>query len=571
MRARSLFFALAALSVFAACDPKEDNPEVKASLTVSGAKDNTIAVVDAGKTVKLTVKSNVSWTASCENDWVTIDPISYENTDNKEVSTKVSLVVAANTGEERSTEVKFGAEGVETIVIKVNQSAATVEEKSLCVWNMETYAPYENPSVSTDFAAQEFSFVVHSNVDWTVTTSEWITVEPTSNKFDGKTENVTVKAVLTANDGDVAREGEIKFVGEGVADLIIPVKQTNTAKVNVTLVETQHPYCDVDFKVVPDEGITWTASTFSDENIAYLAENGLTPGDYLVYLLNYYLSKNHTVSSIEAALLKSGEDEVNLTGLDANTHYQFTAVGAVYNETYKQFVATTLPTDVEFTTTAAPAAESDYTSLLGTYSVNVTNVFADEGEDPAHVLSFTISEQYVNETYYMTFPNDDFSPVDGDYVDSFILGYDSSKKQIVLPNVQVGSEWFTWNFSEPVGSNAGIVFYAEVGGEYDAQGNVIEKPDVPEYLYYNWSSDYGKLTLASPDLNGKNLHWSGLICKVSDGKLAPTGYSYASYTFESSTDITRTTAAASVNTIKVKQDLMHPEFPNKKVSSLFCR
>ena len=58
MRARNLFFALAALSIFAACNPKEDTPKVQGTLTVSGAKDNAITVAGAGKTVKLTVKSN---------------------------------------------------------------------------------------------------------------------------------------------------------------------------------------------------------------------------------------------------------------------------------------------------------------------------------------------------------------------------------------------------------------------------------------------------------------------------------------------------------------------------------
>ena len=55
MRARNLFFALAALSIFAACNPKEDTPKVQGTLTVSGAKDNAITVAGAGKTVKLTV------------------------------------------------------------------------------------------------------------------------------------------------------------------------------------------------------------------------------------------------------------------------------------------------------------------------------------------------------------------------------------------------------------------------------------------------------------------------------------------------------------------------------------
>ena len=76
MRARNLFFALAALSIFAACNPEEDTPKVQDTLTVSGAKDNAITVAGAGKTVTLTVTSNLSWTAAGAAVSLGIDPAS---------------------------------------------------------------------------------------------------------------------------------------------------------------------------------------------------------------------------------------------------------------------------------------------------------------------------------------------------------------------------------------------------------------------------------------------------------------------------------------------------------------
>ena len=315
MRARNLFFALAALSLFAACNPQENTPKVQDTFTVSGAKGNAITVAGAGKTVKLTVKSNLSWTASCDADWIEIDPASVENTDNKVVSTKVSVVVKKNEGkEERSAEIKLGAEGVDPVVITVKQSAAAVEESILCVWDMENYKPFENPSVSIDFYAVELSFVVHANVDWTATCPSWITLDPTSNKYDGQTQNVTVKAVVAVNDEEGARAGEIKFVGEGVADLVIPVKQAKAARVKLALKETAHPYTDVDFEVVPDEGITWTAKNFDDEELAFLAEKKLTPADFLIYQLNYLLQK-YTADQVTAGLLTSGNGTENVEGL----------------------------------------------------------------------------------------------------------------------------------------------------------------------------------------------------------------------------------------------------------------
>lgn len=564
MRARNLFFALAALSLFAACNPQENTPKVEGTLTVSGAKDNTITVAGAGKTVKLTVKSNLSWTASCDADWIEIDPASVENTDNKVVSTKVSVVVKKNEGkDERSAEIKLGAEGVDPVVITVKQSGVAAEEKVLCVWDMDKFAPLENPSVSTDFYAAELSFVVHANVDWTATCPSWITLDPTSNKYDGQTQNVTVKAVIALNDEADARAGEIKFVGEGVDDLVIPVSQAKAARVKLTLKETEHPYTDVDFEVVPDEGITWIAKNFDDEEIAYLAQNKLTPGDFLIYQLNYFLQKGYTEAQVTAGLLTSGNGTENVEGLKAETHYQFAAIGAVYDKDYKQFIPTTLPADLEYTTAKAPVAEAAYEALAGTYEMKVVDSKSNE-----RTLQMVVAPLYVNEAYTFYFPNNDFSPVDGTFVDKFVMVYDGANKALTIPNVQVGSEGFTWNFRGGDGNtiDGGILFYAEVGETSKEDGT---EAAVPENLVYNWTDDHNSLNLAT-DLGGKNLHWFALVANLnSEEKLEILG-SYSRFTFTGSTSLVKAAAAASTKSVK-KVDLMHPEFPVKNGGSYLLK
>ena len=563
MRARNLFFALAALSIFAACNPKEDTPKVQGTLTVSGAKDNAITVAGAGKTVKLTVKSNLSWTASCDADWIEIDPTSVENTDNKVVSTKVSVVVKKNTDKERSAEIKLGAEGVDPVVITVKQSAEVAEESVLCVWDMDKFVPFENPSISTDFYAAEISFVVHANVDWTATCPSWITLDPTSNKYDGQTQNVTVKAVVAVNDEEGAREGEIKFVGEGVADLVIPVKQAKAARVKLALKETEHPYTDVDFEVVPDEGITWTAKNFDDDEIAYLAENKLTPADFLIYQLNYFLQKGYTVDQVTAGLLTSGNGTENVEGLKGETHYQFTAIGAVYDEDYEQFIPTTLPADLEYTTAKAPVAEAAYEALAGTYEMKVVDSKSNE-----RTLQMIVAPLYVNEAYTFHFPNNDFSPVDGTFVDKFVMVYDGANKALIVPNGQVGSEGFTWGFQDADGNtiDGGILFYAEVGETSKEDGT---EAAAPKNLVYNWTDDYNTLNLAT-DLGGKNLHWYALVANLnSENKLQIFGR-YKGYTFAGSTSLVKTPAAASTKSVK-KVDLMHPEFPIKDGGSYLLK
>lgn len=565
MRARNLFFVLAALSLFAACNPQEDTPKVEGTLTVSGAKDNAITVAGAGKTVKLTVKSNLSWTASCDADWIEIDPASVENTDNKVVSTKVSVVVKKNEGkEERSAEIKLGADGVDPVVITVKQSAEVAEESVLCVWDMDKFVPLENPTISADFYAAELSFVVHANVDWTATCPSWITLDPTSNKYDGQTQNVTVKAVIAVNDEEGARAGEIKFVGEGVTDLVIPVKQAKAARVKLALKETAHPYTDVDFEVVPDEGITWVSSNFDDEEIAYLAQNKLTPGDFLIYQLNYFLQKGYTVDQVTAGLLKSGNGTENVEGLKAETHYQFAAIGAVYDKDYQQFIPTTLPANLEYTTAKAPVAEAAYDALAGTYEMKVYS----QREKKETTLQMVVTPLYINEAYTFHFPNSDFSPVDGEYVDKFVLGYDNEKKALVLPNGQLGSEDVTWGFRDSKTGekfNGGIVFLAEIGEDTDAG----EKSTVPETLVYNWTDDHNTLNLAT-DLGGKTMHWKALIVTVNaENKLQASGL-FSMFDFAGSTSLVKTAAAASTKSVK-KVDLMHPEFPVKNGGSYLLK
>lgn len=561
MRARNLFFALAALSLFAACNPKEDTPKVQDTFTVSGAKGNAITVAGAGKTVKLTVKSNLSWTASCDADWIEIDPASVENTDNKVVSTKVSVVVKKNEGkEERSAEIKLGAEGVDPIVITVKQSAAAVEESILCVWDMDNFKPFENPAISADFYAVEISFVVHANVDWTATCPSWITLDPTSNKYDGQTQNVTVKAVVAVNDEEGARAGEIKFVGEGVADLVIPVKQAKAARVKLALKETAHPYTDVDFEVVPDEGITWTAKNFDDEELAFLAEKKLTPADFLIYQLNYLLQK-YTADQVTAGLLTSGNGTENVEGLKAETHYQFTAIGAVYDKDNKQFIPTTLPADLEYTTAKAPVAEAAYEALAGTYEMKVYS----QREKKETTLQMVVAPLYINEAYAFYFPNGDFSPVQDEYFDKFVMAYDGANKALVLPNAQLGSEGFTWTFNNGQ-ITGGILFYAEVGETSKEDGT---EAVVPENLVYNWSDDHNTLNLTT-DLGGKNLHWYALVSNLnSEEKLQILG-NFSKYTFTGSTSLVKTAAPASTNSVK-KVDLMHPEFPIKNGGSYLLK
>ncbi len=564
MKARSIVLAFAALSLLAACNKKEETP-VAVSFTVSGAKNNAISATAAEKTVTLTVKSNVSWISSSEEEWVKIDPYFVDNDENKEITTSVKLTIAKNANAEaRTTKLTFAAKGDDskTVYITVNQAAA--EPNNISVWDMDKYEAVANPSVTTDYTAQSIVLVIHSNVDWTVSAPEWATVSPASNKFDGDNENVTVTVDLAVNDTDAAREGSVRFESEEAEALVIPFTQNASAKFTITNIPTEHPYCDVDIKVEPEEGIAWFSTAFSQEVVEYLKEEGYTPESYCLEYINSYLA-DYSAEVIANAFLTEGSDVINFTELDPDTQYQFIAFGVKYDSDAKAFVSSTLPAIKAFSTTTAPEADAAYVALAGQFTITGQGVNA-KGAFTSQTL--LIEPVYINETYKLTFTDGNFTPVDGKYIDSFELDYDAANKQIVLPNVNIGSEGFTWSFGEGKESCA-VAIIALIGeNEKDEEGNVVKEAEMPEALTYSWSEDYNTLTLTT-DLAGETLHWYDGIMKVTDGKLSWVGQT-AIFDFTGSTDITRVVASSATSVKETKKILgcRNMDFPAAKKGGL---
>ena len=81
-----------------------------------------IQVAEKATSASVIVVSNVSWTASSDQTWLTVSPASA--TIKKEVPTAVSFAVEANSVTEvRTANVTFTAEGAEPVVVSVSQAA----------------------------------------------------------------------------------------------------------------------------------------------------------------------------------------------------------------------------------------------------------------------------------------------------------------------------------------------------------------------------------------------------------------------------------------------------------------
>ena len=82
-----------------------------------------IEVAEKATSASVIVVSNVSWTASSDQTWLTVSPAS-ATIENEEVPTTVSFTVEANSVTEvRTANVTFTAEGAEPVVVSVSQAA----------------------------------------------------------------------------------------------------------------------------------------------------------------------------------------------------------------------------------------------------------------------------------------------------------------------------------------------------------------------------------------------------------------------------------------------------------------
>lgn len=163
------------------------------------------------------VTSNAPWTATCSEEWLTVDKTEGELGD-----TEVTVSAGVNnTGEDRTATVTFANKSV-TAVLTVTQGNEFVQ------------ASVERISTSDAKA----TFDVSANVDWTVTSSEsWATVDPAEGSGNG---TVTVTfAPLTP--GVPSRTAEITLAAKSIEGLssVVTVEQKEPLKLNfIDLYET---------------------------------------------------------------------------------------------------------------------------------------------------------------------------------------------------------------------------------------------------------------------------------------------------------------------------------------------
>lgn len=165
----------------AAFDAEISLSESAATASASGSVDPQV----------ITVTANAGWTASCEADWLTIDPSQGPAGD-----TQVSFSASENTTmKDREAKVVFDNHGLKT------EFTVTQYWETLDLTPGEVALNYQGTGSLADGSPCKVS--VKASGDWSVTSSDWISVTPASGTGDAV---ITITASL--NDSN-ERQGEV--------------------------------------------------------------------------------------------------------------------------------------------------------------------------------------------------------------------------------------------------------------------------------------------------------------------------------------------------------------------------
>lgn len=174
-----LFVAAVALSMVGCRKPVEVSFE-----------SNTQEIEAQGGSVDVALKSNGEWTISASEEWITVSPMSGNG------DATLTLTAVANTTQEpRLASI--------TASTKDNSATLTVEQKA-----PEFYLTVTPKEIQCGSDGGEFTVMVSSNVDWSVTLPHWITSSVTEGSDDA-----TVTLYVSPLEGDVteSRTGAVTF------------------------------------------------------------------------------------------------------------------------------------------------------------------------------------------------------------------------------------------------------------------------------------------------------------------------------------------------------------------------
>jgi|GEM_PF-982389 len=273
----TLYVPYGTVALYAAADQWKDfvNITENDGFSIDAA---TVSVGSAeGSTATAGLKANVSWTATSDQNWLTVSP------DSGTADATLTFTAAANTATtERTATVTVSAEGVSDQTITVTQEAVAA---TLSVSPSAVSVSKEEGSTATAS--------VTSNTSWAVTADQsWLTVSPSGGTGDG-----TLTFTAAANTATTERTATVTISAEGVSDRIITVTQeagTSTGIISLddnTILMYPNPVSEgFTIKGIEKDAtltlLSASGQTLFSRNLAagstYIPVSGLPKGIYIV-------------------------------------------------------------------------------------------------------------------------------------------------------------------------------------------------------------------------------------------------------------------------------------------------
>ncbi len=159
---------------------------------------------DTNSSASFTVYSNMSWTATSDQSWLTVDPGSDSSV------AVVTVTAAENYNGTRKAAVTISGTGTENQIVTISQASFPARELAVSIDSLIIEAGANSTQ----------SFTITSNTSWTVSCSaSWLTLSA-----DSGSENATITLTAEENN-DIEREALITVSAEGLQDQTIVVTQ----------------------------------------------------------------------------------------------------------------------------------------------------------------------------------------------------------------------------------------------------------------------------------------------------------------------------------------------------------
>ena len=201
-----------------------------------------------GKTLTVTVESNIEWTAECSADWVTVSPAAGQAGE----STLTVKVEGNFSAESRNAEITIGNEQYDVL----NKIAVTQEKSS----------PKIEPAtkeIRCDIVGKTLTVSVESNIEWKAkSNADWITVSPAAGQAGTSTLTVTVQP----NHETETRNAEITIGNEqyDVLHKIAVIQEEFSPEMEPDTKEIRCGSTEKTLTVTVESNIEWKAKSNAD-------------------------------------------------------------------------------------------------------------------------------------------------------------------------------------------------------------------------------------------------------------------------------------------------------------------